>query len=254
MLLDPQKIPTREKLILTGLYLSKYDSAGLRKLGFESFAEAFNVIGYALGQKPASIKNYRDEFDPMFPNKRRGWHKRPTRDYCLKIFTNYKNLDLETFSGLVKSFAGYDENAWSELQPKAKKPDGESFFAKRLITGLAAERYFECTHPTLAEFKNCAVENTTRLGCGYDFRLHPQASSDFLAVEVKGLKEKSGSVSLTPKEHEMASALTTRFFLFVVKNFREKPYHEVYQNPISSGLKFKRKEIVTVQVSWLTAV
>ncbi len=51
MLLDPQKIPTREKLILTGLYLSKYDLMGLRKLGFESFVEAFNVIGYALGQK-----------------------------------------------------------------------------------------------------------------------------------------------------------------------------------------------------------
>jgi hypothetical protein len=38
-LLDPQKIPTREKLILTGLFLSKYDASGLKKLGFESFAE-----------------------------------------------------------------------------------------------------------------------------------------------------------------------------------------------------------------------
>jgi hypothetical protein len=42
-------MPTREKLILTGLYLSKYDSAGVRRLGFESFVEAFNVIGYSLG-------------------------------------------------------------------------------------------------------------------------------------------------------------------------------------------------------------
>ena len=114
MILDPQKIATREKLILTGLYLSKYDAAGLKGLGFESFVEAFNVIGYALGQKPASIKNYRDEFDPLFANKRRGWHKRPTRDYCLKVFTNYKGLDLETFTDLIKSFTGYDENAWSE--------------------------------------------------------------------------------------------------------------------------------------------
>jgi hypothetical protein len=36
----------------------------LKELSFESFVEAFNVIGYALGSKPASIKNYRDEFDP----------------------------------------------------------------------------------------------------------------------------------------------------------------------------------------------
>ena len=109
MLLDPQKIPTRDKLILTGLYLSKYDTVGLKKLGFESFAEAFNVIGYALGQRPASIKNYRDDFDPHSPNKRRGWHKRSTRDYCLQVFTDYKTLDIATFADLIKSFAGYDE-------------------------------------------------------------------------------------------------------------------------------------------------
>jgi hypothetical protein len=49
MLLDAKGIPVREKPVLTGLYLSKYDAAGLKKLGFESFVEAFNVIGYALG-------------------------------------------------------------------------------------------------------------------------------------------------------------------------------------------------------------
>jgi hypothetical protein len=73
MLLNSQQIAKREKLILVGLYLAKYDSLGLKRLGFESFAEAFNVIGYALGSRPASIKNYRDEFDPVFPNRRKGW-------------------------------------------------------------------------------------------------------------------------------------------------------------------------------------
>ena len=254
MILDPQKIATREKLILTGLYLSKYDAAGLKKLGFESFVEAFNVIGYALGQKPASIKNYRDEFDPLFPNKRRGWHKRPTRDYCLKVFTNYKGLDLETFTDLIKSFTGYDENAWSELQPKREKLDGGSNFAKRLITGLAAERYFESSFALLAEFKDCSFENTTRLGCGYDFRLLRQSGGDFMAVEVKGLKETYGSLSLTPKEHKVASALASRFFLFVVKNFRESPYHEIYPNPLAGTLRFSKKERVVVHTSWLANV
>src|SRR5260221_6063291 len=114
MLLNPERIAAREKLILAGLYLSKYDSLGLKKLGFGSFVEAFNVIGYALGSKPASIKNYRDEFDPLFPNRRKGWHKRRTRDYCLKVFEKYNDLDFKSFTGLLKSFFGYDENAWSE--------------------------------------------------------------------------------------------------------------------------------------------
>jgi hypothetical protein len=254
MVLDLANIATREKLILTGLYLSKYDTAGLKKLGFESFVEAFNVIGYALGQKPASIKNYRDEFDPLFPNRRRGWHKRPTREYCLKVFTDYKNLDLDTFTSLVKSCAGYDESAWSEIRPKREKPDGESSFAKRLITGLAAERYFESAFPSLNEFRNYSFENTTRLGCGYDFRLNRQTAGDFLAVEVKGLKETSGSLSLTPKEHQVASALAGRFFLFVVKNFRESPFHEIYPNPLVGSLRFTKKERIIVHTSWLANV
>lgn len=153
MKLDPQKIPTREKLILAGLYLSKYDAAGYKKLGFEGFVEAFNVIGYALGSKPASVKNYRDEFDPLFSNRRKGWHKRPRREYCLRVFEEYKSLDLATFTGLIKSFLGYDEDAMSESRPKDEKGDSESFFAKRLITGLAAEHYFESVQSSLQEFR-----------------------------------------------------------------------------------------------------
>jgi len=75
MILNPDQIANRTKLILTGLYLAEFDSVGLKRLGFRSFAEAFNVVGYALGSKAASIKNYRDEFDPLFPNQRQGWHR-----------------------------------------------------------------------------------------------------------------------------------------------------------------------------------
>ena len=255
MILNSERIAKREKLILVGLYLSKYDSLGLKKLGFGTFVEAFNVFGYALESKPASIKNYRDEFDPLFPNRRKGWHKRDVRDYCLKVFEEYKSLDLESFTGLVKSFVGYDANAWSEIQGEEEQDQSESNFAKRLITGLAAEQYFESVQAGILEFKGYVLENTTRLGCGYDFRLHTDTHEDFLAVEVKGLKERVGSLSLTPKEHAVATALRHRFFLFVVKNFQESPFHEIFQNPLSSTtLQFKKNERVTVHVSWLAKV
>lgn len=251
MILDSKSIGSREKLILAGMYLSKYDSIGLRKLGFESFVEAFNVFGYAMGSKPASIKNYRDELDPLFPNRRKGWHKRPIRDHCRKVFEEYKNLDVDSFTGLVKSFVGYDENIWSEIQPEGEQEEIESRFAKRLITGLAAEQYFEAVQASVPQFKGYVPENTTRLGCGYDFRLQTETRDEFLAVEVKGMKERTGSLSLTPKEHEVALALKDRFFLFVVKNFRESPFHEVFQNPLSSQLRFRKKERVIIHVSWL---
>lgn len=57
-----KQMSSRDKSILAGLYLSKFNSEGLRRLGFDSFTEAFNVIGLALGVRPASVKNYRDEF------------------------------------------------------------------------------------------------------------------------------------------------------------------------------------------------
>ncbi len=211
-------------------------------------------MGFALGGKPASIKNYRDEFDPLFPNRRKGWHKRSPRDYCLEVCHEYQSLDLATFSGLIKSFAGYDENAWSEVQSKEDKTEVESGFAKRMVTGLAAEQYFEAVHSQLPEFKGHTVENTTRLGCGYDFRLSSDGGQNFLAVEVKGMRESSGSLLMTPKEYETASTLTGRFFLFVVKNFRDAPFHEIYRDPLGGNLLFKKKERVIVSVSWFASV
>ena len=151
MVQSSQRISSREKLILAGLYLSKYDSLGLQQLGFESFMEAFNVIGYALGSRPASIKNYRDEFDPFFPNLRKGWHKRPIREYCLKVYEEYGNLDLESFAGVIKSFVGYDDNVWSGVQPVQENEElyeSPSYFS-RLATGLAAEQYFESVQPSI---------------------------------------------------------------------------------------------------------
>jgi hypothetical protein len=248
-------ISTREKLILAGLYLSKYDALGLKKLGFDSFVEAFNVIGYALGSKPASIKNYRDEFDPLFPNRRKGWHKRDTRDYCLAVLEKYKSLDFESFTGLVGSFFGCVENIDGDTLAAEAQDEGKSSFAQRLITGLAAEHYFESVQADVPEFKDYLMENTTRLGCGYDYRLRSKPNdNDFLAVEVKGLKEQTGSLIMTPKEYDVASSLKDRFFLFVVRNFRESPSHVIFQNPLSSPLQFRKIERVTIQVSWLAAV
>src|SRR5579863_10429924 len=97
-----RQFSVRDKAILAGLYLSKFNSKGLQRLGFDSSTEAFNVIGSALGVRPASVKNYRDEFDPLFPNKRKGWHKRPIREYCKAVFNAFGTLNFETFTSLLK--------------------------------------------------------------------------------------------------------------------------------------------------------
>lgn len=130
----------------------------------------------------------------------------------------------------------------------------ESSFAKRLITGQAAEKYFEVIHPTLPTLSDYTLENVTDLGCGFDFRLRKSMSADFLAVEVKGLNDTNGKITLTDKEHRVAGLLSQRFYLFVVRNFREKPFHTIYCNPLKSDLIFSRQETQVIQVNWCVSV
>jgi hypothetical protein len=154
---------------------------------------------------------------------------------------------------LIKSFVGYDDNVLSEVEQTQSGDD--SAFARRLITGLAAEQYFESVQAGLPQFSGCTMENTTRYGCGYDFRFRSEPKQkEFLAVEVKGLRAQTGSLSLTPREFEAASELRGRFFLFVVKNFQKLPFHEIFQDPLSCGLQFRKTQRTIVQVSWLANV
>lgn len=248
-----KKLSLRDKSVLAGLYLSKFDGSGLERLGFDSFVEAFNVVGLALGVRPASIKNYRDEFDPLFPNERKGWHKRPMRDYCMAVYKSFGELDAINFSMLLKRII-YKEKDIDILMEEIEQRDGgpDTTFAKRLITGQAAEQYFRSNYKEIDIFNDLELEDTTRLGCGFDFRLH--SPTMFYGVEVKGLNELTGSVTLTSKEHSVASILKDRYFLFVVKNFKEKPLHVFYQNPLASNLVFARTEQKAIQINWTAKV
>jgi hypothetical protein len=178
----------RERSILAGLYLSKFDSKGLLRLGFDSFIQAFNVIGSALGVRPASVKNYRDEFDPLLPNRRKGWHKRPTRGYCKAVYDAFGGLEIEDFTDLLERII-YKEHDLDVLMEEAERNQGEArSFAKRLITGQAAEQYFRSVYKKIATFRDLELEDTTNLGCGFDFRL--SALTTFYGIEVKGLGAK----------------------------------------------------------------
>ena len=155
------------------------------------------------------------------------------------------------FANIIKSeISEAGDLALIEEQIDAK---GSGTFAKRLITGQAAEKYFEAVYKTVPPFQDCQLVNATALGCGFDYRMLTTTDS-FLAVEVKGITAPSGAVQLTSKEYNVAGLFRDRFFLFVVRNFAEKPFHTLFQDPVKSDLVFQRRETVTVQVSWATAI
>jgi len=241
----------RDKAILIGLYLSKFDDEGLKEFGFSGIIEAFNILGYSIGVKPASIKNYRDEFDPYFPNKRKGWHKRTLRDYCKKFFDDFSSLNFYDFTELIKSFViqNYEIEKFVE---KIEKKDKSESVAKRLLTGKSAEEYFKINYLTINHFVNYELSDTTNLACGFDFKLSQQ--TNFYCVEVKGLNSNSGSIMMTEKEFFVANELKQQYCLFVVMNFAEKPYHEYFFDPLNSRLSFKKIERQVTQINYSTAI
>jgi Domain of unknown function (DUF3883) len=248
----------RDRQILCGLYLAKFDKKGLSYFGFAGFKEAFNGLGYGLQAKPASIKNYRDELDPFFPNTRKGWHNRPLRAHCARIFNALKDVDIEQMGEIIKTFLlpmGQVENI-----PNVKRvlsihdADASSPFAKRLITGKAAEQYFAAKYSDMAEFSGLALTNVTGWGCGFDFKLeHPREKST-IAVEVKGIRSRSGPIQLTELEYDMADALRDRYYLVLVRNFAETPFHTVISNPVNSAIRFTKVERKEIRFLWTANV
>ena len=254
------QLSSRDKAILTGLYLAKFDEAGLARLGFGHFQTAYNVFGLALGVVPKSIQNYRDEFDPVFPNPRVG-RLRPMRLHCQQILAQFGNLLLDEFVEVIRQLI-YQDLALEQLREATQvaeeatdsgvASDASAAFARRLMTGAAAEQYFQDHYPAMTEFDQQPLVNTTMWGCGFDFRVG--TGTNFLGVEVKGLSERSGRISLTEKEYRVAQLLGDRYFLFIVKNFRAKPFHELIQNPLASRLRFAATSIQITSTTWQAAV
>jgi hypothetical protein len=240
-----------DKTTLVGLYIAKFDKSALSALGFAGMWQAFNVLGYSLGSSPASIKNYRDEFDRLFPgNPRKGW-QRPLKKRSERIFADFNHLDFASFTDLIKSFLipYYEEE---RAATAVIKLDRSESVAKRLITGKAAEEYFRITYPSIIEFENYDLEDTTNFACGFDFKLSFDAN--FYCVEVKGLSANSGNIMLTEKEYFVANELRMQYCLFIVKNFEEKPYHQFFFDPLNSGLSFQKNERVVTQINYSTLI
>ena len=183
-------------------------------MGFSGFIEAFNAFGFGLGGRPASIKNYRDEFDPIFPNPRKGWHKRPLREHCREILDLFGHLSLSDFTELLVPWSNFSPipSELVEIKGIADVELSETSFAKRLITGVAAEHFFQTSFPGLTEFQDHTLTNVSQYGCGFDFRADPFGGTNFCAIEVKGLSTANGGIRMTAKEHRVANHLREVFW------------------------------------------
>lgn len=172
------------------------------------------------------------------------------------MFNELGGLDIDEFAELIRVNFAEDGDVDALIERVAKSAaakgdpvDEETSFAKRMLTGQSCERYFEQHYREYAPFAPCELKRTTHLGCGFDFKLTPPAS-EFLAVEVKGMRTPTGIIQMTDKEFRTAECLEDRFYLYVVANFIEKPTTIVVPNPLSSKLDFEPHRVETTQTVW----
>ena len=242
-------LDNRDMAIVIGLYLSRFNNQALAAFEFSSFRQAYNVLGISLGIKPKSINNYRDEFDPYFPNGRKGW-QRDIKPQSKVIMDLAKDLTFEQLTFIIKAHLSHKEIDLEDLQiPITTYQNKHEFSASRLITGKAAEEYFIQIYPTIDIFAGYDISDTTSQGCGFDFKLSKGLSRFY--IEVKGVNDKNGNILMTEKEHKVANELLSRYCLFVVRDFRNTPFHNYFFDPLHCGLiNFKKQERQVIQTSY----
>lgn len=235
----------RDTALIVALFLSKYDEEALHHLEFATYTEAWNTLGVLLSIKPASIKNYRDEFDAILSTKRKGWYQREPRAGISEYVEKYGHV---SFNDLLRIITNRLRSDFEVSLNGRNSSTTRTYSEQRQITGKAAERYFIEHYGSYPAFAGYELLDKRDTGCGYDFELLKGTSRIY--VEVKGVNESKISFLLSEKEYTTADSLAEEYFLYIVSNFQGKPAVHVIQNPLNSGVIFQEHKKVITQISY----
>jgi hypothetical protein len=234
-------------------YLSRFNNNALANLKYTTWNNAFEDIGKKLNVKPHSVKNWRDEFDPLFGH-RVGWYQRPMSPSRIKVAQALEDLSelqirgiaIDILTGKIKEESEEVEQLLSIVADDKKDKVARQFIL-RAPTGKAAENYFiKYYNETFTPRKGSLID-CRDLGCGYDFKIESNNLDSY--VEVKGLADISGGILFTDKEWQVAKEKGEDFFLCVVKNVNQIPEINFIQNP-SLKLDPKKNIYTTIQINW----
>ncbi|MBS3970940.1 MAG: DUF3883 domain-containing protein [Clostridia bacterium] len=240
--------------LIIAYYLSKFDEDALKNLKYSSFTSAFKDIALKLKVKPNTIKNMRDEFDPLHGNKRVGWYQRDLRPSRQQVVEQFQDLDeqdlheivVEVLENVLFRETVECEELLKSITENGRTRTGTSFIL-RGPTGKKAEEIF------IEQFNHGNIQLAGMLsdmrdrGCGYDFEIHDNDSTYF--IEVKGLAELSGGILFTNKEWQVAMQLKERYILAIVSNIVSEPEIVLLADP-ARRLNATKKIYRPVQINW----
>ncbi len=234
-------------------YLSRFNDEALKNLGYKSWNEAYEVIGDKLKVKKLSIRNWRDEFDPLFGH-RAGWYQRPMSPSRMKVVQALEDLNEQAIRAIVEdilsgTFQNNEEekNQLLNIIVDDDKRKTDSKFIVRGPTGRLAEEYFinyfkKTKIPIHGDLIDCRD-----LGVGYDFRVENENNTIF--IEVKGLSDIAGGILFTSKEWTVAKKEGYNYYLCIVYNLGEEAEIKFINNP-AQKLKPQKNIYTTIQISW----
>jgi len=251
-----RKAPQRSSLLETsalivGYAMSRLDEAYLRARGLKSWRTAFADAGSHLSVAPASIKNLRDEFDPVHGNTRRGWVGRPMRPNRQRVMGELCDLSDAALLDMIDRILARDPEAVQEVVAPLARPTERMYnVAERLRTGRLAEEFFLAHSQAIANLSPSLILDHRTLARGYDFGV---VERDRIAIELKGLKQKRGAIAFTDREWSEANARRADFWLEVVGNMESNPIARFIPDPVAvlnAGCTYQ----TTIAATWRATV
>ena len=129
--------------IVIGYAMSRLDPQYLSARNCKSWKDAFAEAADALSVRSASIKNLRDEFDPVHPNSRQGWHKRALRKNRQRVLDELQDVSDAGLLELVGRIVRRDEEPIIEaIDTLSNVTRVVHNVAERLLTGRKADDVF----------------------------------------------------------------------------------------------------------------
>lgn len=226
---------------------------GYNNLGFGNMNETHQKVGKILETNPHTVKNMRDQFDPLHGH-RVGWYQEPLSPSRVRIVQAMEDLDEIQIREIVKDILSGKINDHLEGKEQLLKIASEDIkgsstqkFILRGPTGKAAEECFQKHFSDNKKPIDGKLIDCRDLGVGYDFRI--EAATEKYFVEVKGLSEFTGGVLFTNKEWATAKEHGEKYFLCVVSNLNKKAEIVFIQNP-AEKLNPKKNIYTSIQISW----
>ena len=246
----------RKLALIVSYYLSKFDRNALKNLGYSTFTQAFNDLGLKLKVPPNTIKNMRENFDPLHPNGRVGWYQRELPPSRLDVVENFNHFSEDALTEIVKEIINMESTSSDSIEvytavinseDKDKNVATRSYTTRGITGNKAEELFIEAWNKGFIEGFSGKLIDKRNDGCGYDFEVKNNGRK--IAFEVKGLLEERGGINFTDKEWKIAKELGNNYIVVLISNIKDNPIFTIYQNPYNT-LPSQKRVFTTVAINW----